>query len=109
EFFDQFPGEPDAQLRAILTSDPNAAKRLANMQFVMPAQRISRYACSVKQLFGERFVLVGNATEFLDPVFSSGVALALASSQRAAQILVRQLRGETVNWQGENAEHVMRG
>ncbi len=109
EFFDQYPGDADTQLRAILAGDPNAAKRLAAAKFAMPVQRIGGYACSVKQLFGERFVLVGNATEFLDPVFSSGVALALASSQRAAQVLVRQLRGETVDWQAEYADHVMQG
>jgi flavin-dependent dehydrogenase len=109
EFFSKFPGEPDAQLRAILMSDPNAAKRLAKMQFVFPPQRISGYACSVKKLFGERFALVGNATEFLDPIFSSGVALALASAQRAAQVLTRQLRGEVVDWQAEYADHVMQG
>jgi len=108
-FFDQFPGDPDTQLRAILAGDPNAAKRLARMEFAMPAQRISGYACSVKKLFGDRFVLVGNATEFLDPVFSSGVALALASSQRAAQALVRQLRGEPVDWQIEYADHITQG
>jgi flavin-dependent dehydrogenase len=109
EFFEKFSGDLETQLRAILASDPNAAKRLAKMEFIMPTQRIGGYACSVKQLFGERFVLVGNATEFLDPVFSSGVALALASSQRAAQILVKQLRGEKVDWQIEYADHVMQG
>lgn len=109
EFFAQFPGDPDTQLRSILMSDPNAAKRLANMQFVMPAQRISGYACSVKKLFGDRFALAGNATEFLDPVFSSGVALALSSAERAAQLITRQLRGEAVDWQAGYAEHMMQG
>ncbi|HTB85966.1 MAG TPA: NAD(P)/FAD-dependent oxidoreductase [Candidatus Sulfotelmatobacter sp.] len=109
EFFRKFPGTPDEQLRAILMSDPNAVKRLAQMEFAMPAQRISGYACSVKQLFGERFALVGNATEFLDPVFSSGVSLAFASANRAAKILTRQLRGETVDWQTEYADHLMHG
>jgi flavin-dependent dehydrogenase len=109
EFFQQFPGDPDTQLRNILLSDPNAAKRLAKMQFAMPAQRISGYACSVKQLYGERFALVGNATEFLDPVFSSGVSLAFASANRAAKVLTRQLRGEPVDWQVEYADHVMQG
>ncbi len=109
EFFKKFPGAPEEQLRAILMSDPNSAKRLAKMQFVMPAQRISGYACSVKKLFGERFALVGNATEFLDPIFSSGVALALSSSQRAAQVLTRHLRAELVDWQVEYADHVMQG
>ena len=109
EFFQKFPGTPEEQLRAILMSDPNSAKRLAKMQFVMPPQRISGYSCSVKKLFGERFALVGNATEFLDPIFSSGVALALASSQRAAQVLTRHLRGEPADWQVEYADHVMQG
>ncbi len=109
EFFAKFPGTPDEQLRAILMSDQNAARRLEKMEFVMPAQRISGYACSVKQLFGERFALVGNATEFLDPVFSSGVSLAFASANRAAKVLTRHLRGETVDWQTEYADHVMQG
>jgi len=109
EFFQKFSGTPDEQLRAILMSDPNAARRLEKMEFVMPAQRISGYSCSVKQLFGERFALVGNATEFLDPVFSSGVSLAFASASRSAKILTRQLRGEPVDWQTEYADHLMHG
>jgi flavin-dependent dehydrogenase len=109
EFFKRFPGDPAEQLRAILMSDPNAAKRLAKMEFVFPPQRMSGYACAVKKLFGERFALVGNATEFLDPIFSSGVALALESAQRAAQVLTRQLRGAPVDWQVEYADHVMHG
>jgi flavin-dependent dehydrogenase len=109
EFFQKFPGPPEAQLRAIVMSDPNTARRLAQMEFVMTPQRVSGFSCSVKRLYGERFALVGNATEFLDPIFSSGVALALASSQRAAQVLTRHLRGEPVDWQGEYADHVMQG
>ena len=109
EFFQKFPGDPDTQLRAILMSDPNAAKRLAKMEFAMPAQRISGYSCSVKKLYGDRFALAGNATEFLDPVFSSGVSLAFASANRAAKMLTRQLRGEKVDWQVEYADYVMQG
>jgi flavin-dependent dehydrogenase len=109
EFFKNFSGDPETQLRAILMSDPNSAKRLAKMELVFPPLRISGYACAVKKLFGEKFALVGNATEFLDPIFSSGVALALESAQRAAQILTRQLHGESVNWQTDYADHVMHG
>ena len=109
EFFKKFPGDPEMQLRAILRSDPNAAKRLAKMHFTMPPQRINGFSCSVKQLFGDKYALVGNATEFLDPIFSSGVALALASSECATKVLIRQLRGEAVNWQLDYADHVMQG
>ncbi len=109
EFFAHFPGEPAEQLRAIVMSDPNAAARLADMQFVFPPQRIKGYACSVKKFFGPQFALAGNATEFLDPVFSSGVTLAMESGLRAAQVLTRQLQGQPVDWQTEYADHVMQG
>lgn len=109
EFFRQYPGEPDAQLRAVLMADPNVAARLGRMQFVFPPQRISGYACGIKQLYGRHYALVGNATEFLDPIFSSGVTLALASANRAAKVVARQLRGEAVDWQVEYADPVMQG
>jgi flavin-dependent dehydrogenase len=109
EFFRRYPGEPEAQLRAVLMSDLNAAARLSNMQVVFPPQRISGYACAVKRLYGPQFALVGNATEFLDPVFSSGVTLALASANRAARLLTLHLQGQPVDWQSEYADHVMQG
>ena len=109
EFFQRHSGPPDAQLRAILMADPNVAARLGRMQFVFPPQRISGYACAIKQLYGPHFALAGNATEFLDPIFSSGVTLALASANRAARVLTRHLRGETVDWQVDYADHVMQG
>jgi flavin-dependent dehydrogenase len=52
---------------------------------------------------------VGNATEFLDPVFSSGVTLALESANRAAKTLIRQLRGEAVDWETDYASYMKRG
>ena len=109
EFFTRYPAEPEARLRAILASDPSAGPRLANAQFTFVPQKISGYSCAVKQLFGPRFALVGNATEFLDPIFSSGVTLALASANRAAKVLIGQLRGEAPDWQTEYADYMMQG
>src|SRR6266481_2898976 len=109
EFFKSFPEEPEARLREIIMSDPNAAARLAGMKLVFPPQRIAGYACSVKTVYGPQFALVGNATEFLDPVFSSGVELALESAQRAVQVLTRHLHGETVDWQREYADYIKQG
>ena len=109
EFFKKYPEAPEARLRAILMSDPNVAARLGNMQVVFEPQRISGYSCAVQKLASPQFALVGNATEFLDPIFSSGVTLALGSANRAAKVLTRQLRGETVDWQKDYADHVMEG
>jgi flavin-dependent dehydrogenase len=109
KFYADYPGDPEAQLRAIVMSDSNAAKRLAGMKVLFPPQRITGFACSVKQLFGPRYALAGNATEFLDPIFSSGVTLAMESGLRAAQVVTRELRGDTVSWQTDYADYLMQG
>lgn len=109
EIFAQFPGNPEEQLRAIVSTDPSAGPRLRDIQLAFAPQRIVGFSCGVKQIHGRRYALVGNATEFLDPIFSSGVTLALASASRAAKTLTRELRGETVNWQSDYADWVMGG
>jgi flavin-dependent dehydrogenase len=109
KFFAQFPNEPEAQLRAAIASDPNAQQRLANMEILFQPQRITGYSCGVKQLHGPRFALVGNATEFLDPIFSSGVTLALASADRAAKVLSRQLHGEAADWKADYDDFMLHG
>ena len=109
EFFARYPGTPEAQLRAIISSEPNCAARLADVQIVFPPHRITGFSCAVTKLFGPQFALAGNATEFLDPIFSSGVTLAMESGLRAAQVTARQLRGEAVDWQVDYADHVRQG
>lgn len=52
---------------------------------------------------------MGNATEFLDPIFSSGVTLALGTAERAASLLLRHFKGELVDWEKEYAEYVTGG
>ncbi len=109
EFLAQFPQDPDARLKALIDSTPAPKKRLAEAEFVFPARQIEGYSISVKQLFGSGYALMGNATEFLDPVFSSGVTLALESANRAAKTVIRQLKGENPDWNSEYAAHLMLG
>lgn len=107
EFFERFPAEN--RLQAILTSDPTASQRLSDVELVFEPQVLSGYSCAVKQMVGPRFALVGNATEFLDPIFSSGVTLAFASASRAAKVLSRELRGEAVDWASDYVEYLTQG
>jgi flavin-dependent dehydrogenase len=44
------------------------------------------------EMHGSRFVCVGDAGSFLDPLFSSGVSLALASAAQASDLLVPALQ-----------------
>lgn len=81
----------------------------ANWENEFPFRNIQGYSANVKTLFGKQFALLGNAAEFLDPVFSSGVTIALHSARLATRLITRQLNGENVNWQTEFADELMVG
>ncbi|WP_037588436.1 NAD(P)/FAD-dependent oxidoreductase [Stenoxybacter acetivorans] len=75
----------------------------------IPYRQLQNYSANVSALFGKRFALLGNAAEFLDPVFSSGVTIALHSAKLAADTLHRQYSGETVDWAHDFAQKLMVG
>jgi len=110
EFIDNLAGETlDEKLRAAIQLEDNARTRLAEAEFCFPAIKIGSYSAAVKQFTGPRYALLGNASEFLDPVFSSGVTLALESANRAAKTLIRELNGETLDWDKEYTSYMALG
>jgi flavin-dependent dehydrogenase len=52
---------------------------------------VSDYSAASQRLAGDGWVLVGDAAVFLDPVFSTGVFLAMTTGERAAQAIERAL------------------
>ncbi len=107
DFFDRYHGddatqnEPDALLKRILADDPALSAVLQQAKFDTPVRSLVGYSANVKHLAGRNYALLGNAGEFLDPVFSSGVTIALKSSSLAIPLLDRMLQGEAVNWMQE--------
>jgi flavin-dependent dehydrogenase len=98
DFLARYPSDGEQCLRAVIDGAPGVRERLADMQVVMPPQRIQGYSCRVTQMHGPGYCMVGNATEFLDPVFSSGVTLALESARLAAGCVDAELRGDRPDW-----------
>ena len=70
---------------------------------------LKNYSVAVSQFFGPGYALTGNSTEFLDPVFSSGVCFATESGILAAKLAWKQLNGVEVNWQKEYTEYMQYG
>ncbi|SEC46984.1 Dehydrogenase (flavoprotein) [Pseudomonas frederiksbergensis] len=99
----------DDCLRGFIAETPSLAGVLNNAVWDTPARTIGGYSANVKTLHGPGFALLGNAAEFLDPVFSSGVTIAMRSASMAAAVLHRQLQGESVDWQTEFAIPLKRG
>jgi FADH2 O2-dependent halogenase len=46
------------------------------------------YSYAMKQISGDRFVMIGDAARFVDPIFSSGVSVALNSARIACQDII---------------------
>ena len=77
--------KPDeAYFHEQIAATPYLAKRLQNASRVGPVRTISDYSYVSKKLAGDRFVLVGDAGAFIDPVFSTGVYLGMVGGFRAA-------------------------
>ncbi len=93
--------DPLNTLKNVLAQDHALSDVLKNADFDTPARTLSGYSANVKQLYGNNFALLGNAGEFLDPVFSSGVTIALKSCSMASPLVHRHLQGEKVDWQSE--------
>lgn len=99
----------EEQLSALVAESGLMADLLKNATRVRDVGEIAGYAARVSSLTGPGYALLGNAGEFLDPVFSSGVTIALKSSSLAAHALMRQLEGETVDWDKEFSAPLSRG
>ncbi|PKP16509.1 MAG: pyridine nucleotide-disulfide oxidoreductase [Bacteroidetes bacterium HGW-Bacteroidetes-23] len=98
----------DALKNAIQLSD-YYIKRFGNVDFLFEPVKLENYSRSVKKMYGDGFALTGNSSEFLDPVFSSGVAFATESGILAAKLIHKEFKGETVDWETEFTGYMKRG
>jgi flavin-dependent dehydrogenase len=97
-------GSFEEQFWQALRAEPRLYELLSNAQTTRPVGELVGYSATVTKLHGRHFALLGNAAEFLDPVFSSGVTIAMKSASLAAAALDRQLKGESVDWESEFAQ-----
>ncbi len=109
EFLDGLAGEPEANLRTLIGHESTMAELLGAARYDTPVREITGYSADVTSLHGPGFALLGNAGEFLDPIFSSGVTIALKSASLAAGVLDLQLRGESVDWERDFATPLRKG
>jgi flavin-dependent dehydrogenase len=108
-FFAARTGEPADKLKQLVQEAPGLKSRLANAVFDTPVQQITGYSANVKSLHGKNYALLGNAGEFLDPVFSSGVTIAMKSASLANQLLKKQFSGGSVDWENDYAVPLKKG
>jgi flavin-dependent dehydrogenase len=86
---------PQAALEKFIAEQSLMNERMKNAVRVSPVYSAGDYSYRNSRLFGDRWLLAGDAAGFIDPVFSSGVFLAIMSAERAADTLDEVLRDKS--------------
>lgn len=83
--------------------------RFKDLDFLFEPIKLENYSTAVQKMYGNGFVITGNSTEFLDPVFSSGVCFATETGILAAKLAFKQLNGKQVDWKNDYAKYIQQG
>ncbi|QYA26382.1 NAD(P)/FAD-dependent oxidoreductase [Gramella sp. MT6] len=108
-WFEQFDGDPEENFRNMLMKTDYYNGRFDEYPFKFKPVRFNNISRNVKYIHGKGFALTGNSAEFLDPVFSSGVAFATESGLLAAKLAYRELQGEKIDWKSEYSDFIRKG
>ena len=101
EIMDDLTQHDYQKFKDFVKTYPGLKGRFKNSDFITDIKCLNGYSIGVKQLHGSGYVLCGNSTEFLDPIFSSGVTLACASALMSAKLVEQHLKGAPINWETE--------
>ena len=70
-------------------SRPELYEALKKSQQMRPLKEEGDYSYGMKEICGDGFVMIGDAARFVDPIFSSGVSIAMTSAKLATQEILK--------------------
>ncbi len=79
--------DPTSFLMQTIALCPEIAARLTAAELTGPATATGNYSYQCARMAGEGYLMVGDAWAFVDPVFSSGVYLAMHSATLGADVV----------------------
>jgi flavin-dependent dehydrogenase len=75
---------PEQAFEQCVREQPEVYNRIGQAQRFTPVRATADFSYRVKKMFGDRWLMAGDAAGFIDPVFSSGVYIATYSGEQAA-------------------------
>jgi flavin-dependent dehydrogenase len=89
----ELPGtSPEEKFQAMARRMPLAGRVLEGAERLSPIRGARSYGRATRKIHGDGVVLVGDAAGFLDPVFSSGLCLALGGAESLAGAILAARR-----------------
>jgi flavin-dependent dehydrogenase len=89
--YTRWKGPPDELFHRLIQSSPPAVKRMKNARNAEPLQTTTDFSYHNRRIAGERLLRIGDAAGFLDPIFSSGVYMAMLSGKLGAQAILESM------------------
>lgn len=87
-------GSPEDLFHAMVERCERVRENLRGAEQVTPMYTAANFSYSVEPIVGDRFICVGDAVAFVDPIFSAGVFLAMATGELAAGEILKAFRTE---------------
>ncbi len=84
--------DPSTFLMQTIAMAPEIADRLKDAELTAPVTATGNYSYTATRMSGPGYLMVGDAWAFIDPVFSSGVYLAMNSATLGADVVDAVLR-----------------
>ena len=81
-------GTPEDLFETVIRRCDAVRDHLGRAQRVTPIHRVANFAYTNAPIVGDRFLAVGDAIAFIDPIFSSGVFIAMRSGELAAEAIL---------------------
>ena len=79
-------------LDTLALSSP-AASRMENAEAITPVRAAANYSYQNRSAWGDNYIAIGDALAFIDPVFSSGVYLAMTNAVQVVPAVEQKLAG----------------
>jgi flavin-dependent dehydrogenase len=81
-------GTPEDLFESVVRRCDAVREHLGRAERVTPIHRVANFAYTNTPIVGDRFLSVGDAIAFIDPIFSSGVFIAMRSGELAAETIL---------------------
>src|SRR5215472_4313492 len=95
-FFRTRTEDLDSFFARAVAASPSVAERMTNAEPIIPLMTTANYSYDSCRYGGDGYILIGDAAAFIDPLFSSGVMMAMSSAALGAEVVHAWLNDRTL-------------
>lgn len=91
EYFVESKMDMESFFNEHVRSTPDLVRAMKNARQVRKFTTEGDYSYSLSKVCGDGYVIIGDAARFVDPIFSSGISVAMHSGKFASEVIIKAL------------------